>query len=272
MGGLTVLASMRERLPEENFVYLGDTARLPYGTKSPLTVTKYALAAAQTLVARGVKALVVACNTASAFALPELQRQFAPLPVFGVVEPGAQAAAQSAVELMQQNEGARGVLVLATESTIVGGAYQRALMRLLPHHHPVFGRACPLWVTLAEQGPTDEQFVRTVLAHSLRGFLAAGPGTVLLGCTHFPVFRGMLEEMLERQRVGTGLGLAVQLVDSAATTAVWVHEQLSSLNLLRGGNRQGQVQYLATDGASRFKMVGSYFLGSSIDQVDLVDL
>ena len=121
MGGLTVLAALKRVLPDENFLYLGDTARLPYGTKSPATVRRYAAQAAQQLVDRGVKALVVACNTASAFALSHLSQQFAPLPVFGVIEPGAQAAAACAK--------ADGVLVVATESTIAGGAYQGALAR-----------------------------------------------------------------------------------------------------------------------------------------------
>ena len=121
MGGLTVLAALRQQLPQEDFIYLGDTARLPYGTKSPATVQRYAQQAAGALVARGIKALVVACNTASATALHTLAEMFTPLPVFGVVEPGAMAACAVA--------DSSGVTVLATESTIAGGAYQRALLR-----------------------------------------------------------------------------------------------------------------------------------------------
>ena len=261
MGGLTVLAALRNVLPGENYLYLGDTARLPYGTKSPQTVRRYAAQAAQHLRQRGVKALVVACNTASAFGLSHLTEMFAPLPVFGVVEPGALAAVARA--------GDDGVLVLATESTIAGGAYQRALLARAPHL-PIYGRACPLWVTLAEQGLQDLSFVRQVLRFALRGFSAEGategirqiPRTLLLGCTHFPVFTQALCELLPGDR---------QIVDSAATTAADVAEQLAALELLNP-QAAGDCQYFATDGVARFKQVGSYFLGNPIAAVELIDL
>jgi glutamate racemase len=254
MGGLTVLAALQQKLPNEAFVYLGDTARLPYGTKSPVTVRRYAAQAAQQLVARGIKALVVACNTASAFALLHLQQEFAPLPVFGVLEPGARAAIKCADE--------SGVLVLATESTILGGAYQRALTHDAPHI-PVFGRPCPLWVTLAEQGPQSETFTHIMLIHYLRGFVERGPRTVLLGCTHFPVFRSALETLLEA---------GVSIVDSAETTAVVVADALDDLRLRRASSPSAGNIYLATDGIARFAHVGSHFLGAAIGEVELVDL
>ncbi len=258
MGGLTVLSALRTSLPNEDFVYLGDTARLPYGTKSPATVRRYATQAARQLVERGVKALVVACNTASAFALDHLQEQFAPLPVFGVVEPGAQAAVAAA-------DGS-GVLVLATESTILGGAYQRALTAGAPAL-PVYGRACPLWVTLAEQGPQEAALTRAVLAHALRGFTQGGPHTLLLGCTHFPVFRTALHALLtaEADRPFT-------VVDSAATTAAAVSSAMQAAGLLASGTRAGAIRYLATDGVARFSQVGAHFLGAPIGAVELVDL
>ena len=258
MGGLTVLSALQRALSGEEFVYLGDTARLPYGTKSAATVRRYATQASQQLVARGVKALVVACNTASAFALAHLQQEFAPLPVFGVVEPGAQAALACADD--------SGVLVLATESTILGGAYQRALTSMAPHV-PVYGRACPLWVTLAEQGPQDAQLTDTVLRHYLRGFVPHGPRTVLLGCTHFPVFRQALEDVFADVP-----GPAVQIVDSAETTAAVVARELADLDLLRSTQDPGTHLYLATDGVARFARVGSHFLGTAIGAVELVDL
>ena len=263
MGGLTVLSALRANMPAEDFVYLGDTARLPYGTKTPSTVRRYAAQATQQLVARGVKALVVACNTASAFALEHLQHEFAPLPVFGVVSPGAQAALNHADD--------SGVLVLATESTIHGGAYQRALTGS-GAVFPVYGRACPLWVTLAEQGPTDITLTEAILAHSLRGFTSNGPHTVLLGCTHFPVFRQALENILAREVAGP-----VVVVDSAQTTADMVEGALRSSELLhseQGGkvSREGVTRYLATDGVARFAQIGGYFLGTDITDVELVDL
>lgn len=252
MGGLTVLAALRRALPAENFLYLGDTARLPYGTKTPATVSRYALQAADQLVARGVKALVVACNTASAFALNDLQRAYAPLPVFGVVEPGAMAAARGA--------DARGVLVVATESTISSGVYQRALTALQPRV-PVYGRACPLWVTLAEQGEIGTAFVEAILRQGLRGYQQAGPGVLLLGCTHFPVFKAQLRALVP----------SMQVVDSAETTAQVVAEALAQREALAVG-AQGGVSFMATDGSERFARVGRHFLGEPIASVEWVEL
>ena len=267
MGGLTVLAELRRAMPCESFVYLGDSARLPYGTKSAATVERYARQAAAVLATRGVKALVVACNTASATALPALARDFAPLPVFGVLEPGARAAANAA--------NASGVLVLATESTIQGGAYQRALLAE-KSNMPVHGRACHLWVTLAEQGHLSSRhwLDAQILSDGLKGLARLDsapseqrptyPSTILLGCTHFPVFRRMLQDIL---------GARVTLVDSAETTALAVAQALAEQNLLCSeDNDQGFCQFLATDGVARFRKVGQFFLGEPIANVELVDL
>lgn len=250
MGGLTVLKSLRHELPNEDFIYLGDTARLPYGTKSAGTVRRYADQAASLLVAQGVKALVVACNTASASALDYLTAKFAPLPVYGVVQPGAEAAVQCADP--------SGILVLATEATIGGGAYQRAI-GANDATLPVYGRACPLWVTLAEQGPSGVSVTRPLLEHYLRGFGRTGPSTILLGCTHFPVFKQALQTLTSST-----------IVDSAQTTAVSVKAHLSQLGLL--ATHAGEVRFFATDGTARFRQVGAYFLDELIDQVELVDL
>ena len=268
MGGLTVLSALAKAMPNENFIYLGDSARLPYGTKSSDTVVRYARQASKELVRRGVKALVVACNTASASALKILAEDFTPLPVYGVVDPGAQAAAVQA--------DASGVLVLATESTILGGAYQRALLRENPSL-PVYGRACPLWVTLAEQGWVGDQatsLTQHALKHGLRGFLREAPQrsmqapqqpkTVLLGCTHFPVFRKQIEALV---------GADVQVVDSAQTTAITVSDDLSKLGLLRDGPAANhEMVFLATVGVARFRKVGGYFFGGPLRNVSLVDL
>ena len=266
MGGLTVLNALRRTLPDEAFLYLGDTARLPYGTESPATVQRYAVQAAQILVERGVKALVIACNTASAVALGELQRRYAPLPVFGVVEPGARAAATAPAER---------VVVLATESTISGGAYQRALLGLRPGLR-VAGRPCPLLVALAEEGRHAGDLARLAIQDYLHGLLPPGvrageriePLTVLLGCTHFPVFRPVIEELL-------GAAVAdVTIVDSAATTAESVAAELRAgrVHAAPPGRTDAALELLATDGAARFRRVGRYFLHQSIDAVHLVDL
>jgi glutamate racemase len=262
VGGLTVLAALRAALPGESFLYLGDTARLPYGTKSPATVQRYAVQASRILVERGVKALVVACNTASAVAIEELQTRYAPLPVFGVVEPGARAAAAAAT-------GGR-VLVLATESTVSGGAYQRALLRMRPDLQ-VLARPCPLLVTLAEEGRHDGPLVELALADYLRapldGGFGRGSGTLLLGCTHFPVFRPVLERMLQ----GGGAGAVV--VDSAETTARAVAMELGTGRVPAAPqDARPAVTLLATDGRDRFRRVGRYFLHQPIDSVELVDL
>lgn len=247
MGGLTVLRALRDELPNTDFIYLGDTARLPYGTKSPLTVTRYAKQAADILVERGVNALVIACNTASGIALADLQAHFSPLPVYGVVEPGAQAAC----DVMD----ASGVLVLATESTVRWGAYQRAIAERRTDA-PVHARACPLWVTLAEQGLVAASVTDAVIGHDLRGFETQGPTTILLGCTHFPVFASHLRARLPRHTI----------VDSAATTASVVARDLGV------DEGSGGVKFLATDGAGRFSRVGRFFLGAPVESVELVDL
>jgi glutamate racemase len=263
VGGLTVLRALRAELPRERFLYLGDTARLPYGTKSAATVRRYAVQAARILVERGVKALVVACNTASAVALEALETHYAPLPVIGVVQPGAEAAA--AID----HDGA--VVVLATESTVRGGAYQRALLTLRPDL-AVLARPCPLLVTLAEEGRHDGALVELALKEYLRGLVGSHAGrrtdVVLLGCTHFPVFAPALGRLLAD--VGQG---PVTVVDSAATTARAVAAELAAGRVPASGEpAAGSITLLATDGPERFRRVGRHFLAEPVEAVELVDL
>jgi glutamate racemase len=261
VGGLTVLRALLRNLPGEDFVYLGDTARLPYGTKSPESIRRYALQAASLLRDRGVKCLVVACNTASAVALDALTNEFAPVPVIGVLEPGAAAACRAT------REGR--IAVIATESTVRGGAYQAAIARTLPQA-VVTARACPLFVALAEEGWTEGPVVDAVAHRYLDDLFgpAAGadrPDTLVLGCTHFPVLAAALRAVL---------GPRVAIVDSAETTASALREVLAALQLLASGRRSGRVSLLATDGAERFARVGSMFLGRPIaaGDVEIVDL
>ena len=267
MGGLTVFKALAERLPGEDLLYLGDTARLPYGTKGRDTIIRYTLKAAQKLVDMGVKMLVIACNTATSAALVTLREHFAPLPVMGVVDPGAQAAAAASVN--------GHIVVVATEATIAGGAYQQAIARIRPDAF-VTGRACTLFVPLAEEGwmngPIVEGVARRYLADifSLEGGRAPdartpAPDTLLLGCTHFP----LLQEAL-RNVVGPG----VRIVDSAATTALRVAEELRATNLLRQGNGPAHYRFLTTDNMARFARTGSLFLGRELGdgEVSLVDL
>lgn len=256
VGGLTVLRAIRERLPNESLMYLGDTARLPYGTKSPETVTRYALQATRILVERGIKMLVVACNTASAVALDALRAQYPGTPVVGVVEPGAQAACDA-------TRTGR-VVVIGTEGTIRGGAYERAIRGRRPDVR-VTGIACPLFVGLAEEGWTRGEVPQAVARAYLGEVLApdAGdrPDCLVLGCTHFPVLVDVLASLA---------GPSVTLVDSAATTAAVVAEQVAGAMAASGG----ELQLLATDATHRFARVGSGFLGHPLDPagVELVDL
>lgn len=260
VGGLTVLRALRSRLPAEDFVYLGDTARLPYGTKSPQTVRAYARQAAKRLVDAGVELLVIACNTASAVALDDLREAFAPLPVLGVVEPGADAAVQAT------RKGR--VLVTGTDGTIAGGAYPRALRALSPDLE-IWGQACPLFVALAEEGwvdgPVAEAVVRRYLDPWLRDPAESRPDVVVLGCTHFPALRPVIEGVL---------GPEVRVVDSASPTAEAV---AAALGPTRGAAREeaaGTCRFWATDAPERFARVAPTFLGEALtpDQVELVDL
>ncbi|MEM7157805.1 MAG: glutamate racemase [Myxococcota bacterium] len=259
VGGLTVLAALRARLPHESFIYLGDTARLPYGTKSRTTVSRYARQASQVLVKRGVKMLVIACNTASAVARDELAEHFSPLPLLGVVEAGAAAACKASRNGQ--------IAVIGTESTIRGGAYERAIARRRPEA-TVVGRACPLFVALAEEGWCEGVIPMAVAQRYLQDLRPSsrdGLDCLVLGCTHFPVLREALANVM---------GPDVALVDSAETTAAAVAERLADEDLLAPIDAKPEVTLLATDGPERFARVGARFLGMDLrsDAVSLVDL
>ena len=258
IGGLTVLRALRAELPRERFTYLGDTARLPYGTKSPATVARYAVQAADALVEYGVKCIVVACNTACAVGLQAIRERVAPVPVIGVIEPGARAASSATRS--------GHIAVIATEGTVRGGAYQEAIRRLRPEVR-VTAVATQLFVALAEEGLSEGPVAESVIRHCLAPLDAAAPpacDTLVLGCTHFPVLAGAIRNVI---------GAQVRIVDSAATTAGVVRTELSAAGLAREQG-EGGVQFLATDGAERFARVGSRFLGTSIapEEVDLIDL
>jgi glutamate racemase len=258
VGGLTVLKAIREALPNENLIYLGDTARLPYGTKSPASIARYATQATAKLQESGIKLLVVACNTASAVALDALRAQMAPIPVVGVVEPGATAA------VTMRPGGAH--LVLATEATVRLGAYSKAIALLDPQAS-VREQACEMLVSLAEEGWTDGDIADAIV----RRYLAAGTdesftaNCIILGCTHFPLLRDTISAIA---------GDGVEVVDSAVTTAAVVKKALESTMNLRTGGTAGYLRLLATDGITRFARVGGQFLGTPLEahDVQLVDL
>ena len=255
VGGLTVLRALMAAMPREDFLYLGDTARLPYGTKSPGTVARYSVRAAEGLVARGIKSLVVACNTASATALPALRERFPDLPVIGVIEPGARAACEASASGR--------IAVLATEGTVQGGAYERAIHAVRADAH-VTQVACQVFVALAEEGWSEGEAVDAVTRRYL-AHLDARIDTVVLGCTHFP----LLADSIGRQ-----LGVTRRVVDSAATTARATAAMLLGHALATQRTRDGTLHLMATDSPERFARVGARFLGASIAAraVEAIDL
>lgn len=256
VGGLTVLRALRRRLPARDFVYLGDTARLPYGTKSAASVVRYADQAAAALVGHGLECLVIACNTASAVALPVLRQRHAPLPVVGVVGPGAEAAAAA-------SRSGR-IAVIATEGTVRSGAYEAAIRRLRPDA-AVSSVACPLFVALAEEGWIEGEVVELAIRRYLGPLLdqALPPDVLLLGCTHFPVLAASIRRVV---------GAAMTIVDSADTTAAAVARVLDGAG--EGAGTAGGLRLLATDDGPRFARVGSSFLGEPITPaaVEIIDL
>ena len=255
IGGLTVMRALMARLPQESFVYLGDTARLPYGSKSPDTVTRYAVQCAEAVARFEVKLLVVACNTASAVGLPALERVIAPVPVIGVIEPGAEAAVAAAPSGR--------IAVIATEGTVKGGAYLRAIHARNPSAQ-VTQAPCPLFVALAEEGLTDGPIPELVAERYLAPLLnqRERPECLVLGCTHFPALADV---------IGHVAGKDVTLVDSARTTAEAVAQLLDSKNLAAAGT-PSPPRFLATDSPERFARVGEIFLGRKLGPVELIDL
>lgn len=245
IGGLTVLRALAELLPHEDFIYLGDTARLPYGTKSNEVIVRYSRENTEFLLAKGIKLLVVACNTSSAVALAEIARATI-VPVIGVIEPGARAAVKAS------RSGKIGVI--GTEATIASGAYTRAIQRLRPRAE-IYTRACPLLVPLVEEGFTDNQIAQSAVAHYLGSLKQSGIDTLLLGCTHYPLLQGLFQRVL-----GPGL----PIVDSAGATAVAVREQLLRLGLARREGR-GRQSFFVTETPERFIRVGRRFLGPEVE-------
>ena len=256
VGGLTVLHAIQALLPQENLVYLGDTARLPYGTKSPASISRYATQAAARLQAEGIKLLVVACNTASAVALDALREALDPMPVVGVVEPGAAAAVAA--------RPAGRHLVLATEATVRLGAYRKAIAAR-DALAEVREQACEMLVSLAEEGWCDGDIANAIVKRYLDEVDGPQPDSIILGCTHFPLLRSTI-------RAVAGDGVA--LIDSASTTAEVVRAALQDSGMRRGGSDAGALRLLATDSATRFARVGGQFLGHELSyrDVELVDL
>lgn len=256
IGGLTVLHALRQVLPHENFIYLGDTARLPYGSKSTASIQRYALQAAQYLLQYDVKLLILACNTATAGALSLLHKTFPDLPIFGVVEPGALAA----IHASKRNR----IGVLCTQATKKSNAYQEKILEHKPEAE-VFTYSAPLLVPLAEEGWTSGELTSGILQHYLQPILQHDIDCLVLGCTHYPVFFEMLRELIDRN---------IQIVDSAQTTAQATRQYLEEARLLNPQSGKGEIHFYSTDDPQKFAQVGSLFLGEAIatENVQLVDL
>ena len=262
VGGLTVYKALHERLPKERFVYLGDTARVPYGTKSLATVERYAVENSRFLAAHGIKLLVVACNTASALALPAI-RAAIKVSVVGVIEPGSRAAVEAAQDA--------NIGVIATEATIQSGAYARAITTMRPNGQ-VIEKACPLFVPLAEEGWANSDVARNVARDYLSEFTKTSLGALVLGCTHYPILRDVISET-----VGSG----VTLIDSGAATARDVESLLESSALTHEDAltlyQERQLcddldHFYVTDAAERFAKVAERFLGSAPSILEAVEI
>jgi glutamate racemase len=262
VGGLTVYKALHERLPNERFVYLGDTARVPYGTKSLATVERYAVENSRFLAAHGIKLLVVACNTASALALPAI-RAAIKVPVIGVIEPGSRAAVEAAQDA--------NIGVIATEATIQSGAYARAITTMRPNGQ-VIEKACPLFVPLAEEGWANSDVARNVARDYLSEFTKISLGALVLGCTHYSILRVV---------IGETVGSEVTLIDSGAATARDVESLLESSALTHEDAltlyQERQLcddldHFYVTDAAERFAKVAERFLGSAPSILEAVEI
>lgn len=251
IGGLTVLKEIFRDLPDESTIYLGDTARVPYGIRSPETVTRYSFENTRFLVSNGIKLLVVACNTASSVSLDAIKGKVS-IPVIGVIEPGAKAAVRSTMY--------KRIGVIGTEATIRSSAYVRAI-KTLDSKAEVFGLPCPLFVPLVEEGWTEGEVARMIAEKYLRDIKNKGIDTLVLGCTHYPLLKGIISEVI---------GPEVKLIDSAVETAREIKEILKKEGLERDSEEEPSREFYVTDSPERFLRVGERFLGHKIKHIELI--
>jgi glutamate racemase len=253
VGGLTVVSEIFSILPQEDIIYFGDTAHLPYGSKSKQAVTRFSLDIANFLKAKKVKIIVVACNTASSFALSSLREKIG-LPVIGVIEPGAQAAINTTRNF--------NIGVIGTEGTINSRAFEGAL-RKIDRNVKVFSQACPLFVPLVEEGWLDEPETWQIAEKYLSPLKDKGIDTLILGCTHYPLLKELLSKIM---------GQGVSLIDTPEATAKAVQRMLGEKNLLRKGNHKPVYKFFVSDDPEKFLELGRRFLGKSIDKAERVNL
>ena len=249
VGGLTVMKEVMKHLPWENIIYLGDTARVPYGVRSAETVSRYSFENAEFLTSKGIKALVVACNTSSAISLDMLNKEF-PVPVIGVVEPGARAAVKMA--------GSDKVAVIGTETTINSGSYTRAI-KAIDKSVEVTGVACPLFVPLIEEGWLDGEIVNLTARTYLSSIIDNGAGVLVLGCTHYPMIKNVIGKIV-----------GIPLIDSAVETAMEVSSVLADKGLLRHEGSKPAMEFFVTDAPEKFVSTGDKFLKHPIERISKV--
>lgn len=253
IGGLTVVKSILRLMPNENIVYFGDTARVPYGSKSNETVIEYSLQAANFLLRKNIKLLVIACNTASAVAIKDLQR-FLTIPVIGMIEPGARMALQ---------ESKKGIVgVIGTRATINNKAYANELKKISPRTK-VYEQACPLFVPLAEEGWIDTKITEMVAKEYLNDLKEKKIDSLVLGCTHYPILHDVIQKVI---------GKSVKLIDSGTPAAHLVEDYLNGRQLRNHSVHQGQSEFYVSDVPTKFREVAERFLGKKITHLNKVEL
>lgn len=258
VGGLTVMRAIADRLPKENLLYLGDTARVPYGNRGPDTIRRYALNATRFLVERDIKALVIACNTATAYALPVLAEAYPNIPVIGVVSPVA--------ELSARISKTRSIAVLGTRGTVNSRCYDEALQGYSPDIH-VASRACPLLVPLAEENWTSGPIVDGVLESYLAELKDLPIDVLILGCTHYPILREAIEAVAQRL-----WNHDVAILDSASATAMALEHILESREIARVSKEPRELHFFATDDPRNFATTAVTFFGDELANVEHVDI
>ena len=255
VGGLTVVKEVCKKLPHENIIYLGDTARVPYGTRSAQTVQKYAISNTNFLLTQDIKLLVIACNTASAVAYETLKDKYG-LPIIDVVAPGARAAVAASRT--------KRIGIIGTDGTILSGAYQKEIQRLDPAS-TIFTQACPLFVPLAEAGwcEKDDEVVLLTARRYLAPLMNSSIDTLVLGCTHYPILKEAIRAVM---------GPGIRLIDSAEETACDVMRMLDRQHILNDDACSGTSTFYVTDIPHRFAETGSRFLGRELSDVSVVDI
>ncbi len=253
LGGLTVLKELLIALPDEQIIYLGDTARVPYGNKSVQTVTRYSFEITRFLIKKGIKLLIIACNTASAYSIESIRNKF-PVPCLGVIQPGAKAATKKTIS------GSIGVI--GTKGTIQSHAYSETIYRITPDLK-VFERACPLFVPLVEEGWIDNEVTEIIANKYLSPLLDKYIDVLILGCTHYPLLKGVISRIM---------GTDIMLVDSAEETASETLETLKNLDLLAPKGAQGGCQIYITDITEQFSNISTLFLGENCFPVSQITL